>query len=391
MFKYNFDKKVDRLGTGAVKWDIITKEYSDDEIIPLWVADMDFEVPKEVRENIEKRLEHEIFGYTMVPDSYYEAAIGWFDKKHGWKVEKDWMVFTPGVVTGLNALVRTFSDEGDDIIIQTPVYHQFPKVIESTGRNIVDNPLIERDGDYSMDFDNLKKVITDKTKILILCNPHNPVGRSWTEQELRELGEICLENDILVISDEIHSDLVYGENEHFVYSKLGKKFEDKSIVCTAPNKTFNIAGLKTANIVIANDDLRKEFEEELDRLSIGGPTILGMIAQESVYKYGWDWYEGMMEYVEGNIDYVVDYINKNIPKIKVKKPESTYLLWLDCRDLGMEGEELSKFFIEKCKVLFNDGEVFGSEYNSYVRMNIATRRDLLTKALDNMKREIDKL
>ena len=391
MGKYNFDKVVDRVGTGSVKWQMPLDEYNDEEIIPLWVADMDFEVPREVRENISKRIEHEIFGYTMIPDSYYKAAIDWFEKKHDWKLEKDWMVFTPGVVPGINSLVRTFTQAGDDILIQTPVYHQFAKVIKSTGRNIIENPLIEEDGDYRMDFDNLKEVITNKTKLLILCNPHNPVGRSWTESELRELGEICIENNILVISDEIHSDLVFEPSVHTVYSKLGKEFEENSIICTAPNKTFNIAGLKTANIIIPNPKLRNDFEVELEKLSIGGPTILGMIAQESAYKYGWDWYEEMMDYIEGNIDYVVDYIEKNIPKIKVKKPESTYLLWLDCSQLGMKSEELSNFFVEKCKVLFNAGEDFGEEYNSYLRMNIATRRDLLTKALDSMKREIDKL
>lgn len=385
MAKYDFGKIVDRNGTNAVKWDSLKNEYPNKEIIPLWVADMDFEVPKEVRENISKRLEQNVYGYTMIPDSYYDAAIGWFKKKHNWEVEKDWIVFTPGVVPGVNYIIRTFTNPGDEIIIQTPVYHQFENTIRSTGRVVVDNPLIEDDGYYTFDLENLKEKITDRTKMLILCNPHNPVGRSWTERELKELGKICLENDILVLSDEIHSDLVFKPNEHFVYSKLGKEFEENCIISTAPNKTFNIAGLKTANLIIPNDKLRKEFKIELEKMAIGGPTIFGMIAQESAYKYGWDWYEEMMQYIEGNIDFVVEYIEKNIPKIKTYKPESTYLLWLDCRELGLEGQKLIDFFIEECGIYFNSGEVFGKEYAGYVRMNVATRRDLLDQALQSMK------
>ena len=391
MAKYNFDRDIRRIGSHTVKWDGAIAEYKDPNIIPLWVADMDFEVPREVKESIEKRIEHEIFGYTMISDSYYEAIEKWYRENYGWEIDSEWIVFSPGVVPGLNAIIRAFSEEGDEIIVQTPVYHQFQNTIKITGRQVVENPLIEEDGKYSMDFENLKELIGPRTKMLILCNPHNPVGRSWREDELKKLGEICLENNILVVSDEIHSDLVYEPSKHRVFSQVDPRFRENSIICTAPNKTFNIAGLKTGNIIIEDTSLRDRYKETLDSLGLSGANLLGLVAQEACYKNGHEWYKEMLSYVEGNIDFAVSYIEENIPKIRVEKPEATYLLCLDCRELPYRGHDLMDFFVKDAGVLLNQGESFGSNYDSHMRMNLATSRKNIEKALEKIKTAIDSL
>ncbi len=390
MNDYNFDNIIDRKGTGCKKWDMISKDYGDD-VIPLWIADMDFEIPYEISESIKKRADHPILGYTMAPDTYYEAVIDWFKKIHNWVIEKEYIQFTPGVVPGINAIISTFTKPGDDVIIQTPVYHPFARLIKNNGCNVVENPLKLEDGYYSMDFDNLEEVITKRTRLLILCSPHNPIGRVWKREELEKLGEICVENEILVVSDEIHADIVYPPNEHIVFSNINQRLANNSIICTAPNKTFNIAGLQTANIVIQNEKLRNEFEIQLEKLCIPGGTIFGIIAQETAYRNGESWYKELIKYLNENVDYVVKFFETRIPKIKVKKPEGTYLLWLDCSALNMNEEELVDFFIKDCKVLLNEGSIFGKGYELFQRMNVATSRKVLQEALERIETEVNKL
>jgi len=389
--KYSFDEKVDRIGSNGLKWDLINRTYNDSEIIPLWVADMDFKVPEEIGDAIRKRLEHPIFGYSLTPPSYYKAAINWFDKRFQWKVEKGWMKFAPGVVSGIKTIVAAYTKPGDEIIIQTPVYHPFYSIIKNNGCQVIKNPLTCNDGRYEMDFDNLEKIITKKTKMIILCSPHNPVGRVWTVEELKRVGEICIKNNVLVVVDEIHADIVYKPNIHTVFASINEEFADNSIICTAPNKTFNIAGFKTANIIIKNEKLRNQYILQMEKDCIEGATTLGAVAQEAAYTSGEEWYQGLMEYLAGNIDFTLEFFDKRIPKIKIRKPEGTYLLWLDCSGLNMKPEELSNFFLKKCKVWLNDGSMFGHDGAMFQRMNIGTSRVVLQEALERIEREVNKL
>ncbi|WP_346899455.1 MalY/PatB family protein [Clostridium sp. UBA7503] len=359
--------------------------------MPLWVADMDFKVPEEIGDAIRKRLEHPIFGYSLTPPSYYKAAINWFDKRFQWKVEKGWMKFAPGVVSGIKTIVAAYTKPGDEIIIQTPVYHPFYSIIKNNGCQVIKNPLTCNDGRYEMDFDNLEKIITKKTKMIILCSPHNPVGRVWTVEELKRVGEICIKNNVLVVVDEIHADIVYKPNIHTVFASINEEFADNSIICTAPNKTFNIAGFKTANIIIKNEKLRNQYILQMEKDCIEGATTLGAVAQEAAYTSGEEWYQGLMEYLAGNIDFTLEFFDKRIPKIKIRKPEGTYLLWLDCSGLNMKPEELSNFFLKKCKVWLNDGSMFGHDGAMFQRMNIGTSRVVLQEALERIEREVNKL
>lgn len=386
--KYDFDKGVNRYNTSSVKWDGTTYLYGEKDIIPMWVADMDYEVAENIIEDIKNRLDNRVLGYSFIGESYYEGVIHWYKKIHNWDINKEWIKFSPGIVPGLNLLIGALTQAGDDVIIQSPVYHKFQVIIEKNKCNVLENPLKIVDGKYEMDFDNLEKIITEKTKVLILCNPHNPVGRVWKDWELKRLGEICLKNNIVVISDEIHCDIVYKPNLHRVFTRVDKRFEENTIVCTAPNKTFNIAGLKTGNMIIANKELRHKYNEACDAQFISGPTIFGAIAQESAYKKGELWYREMLKYLEDNMDYAVKYFQEKIPEIKTYKPEGTYLLWLDCRDLKVKSEDLNQFFIEKCKVLLNEGHSFSKSYNGYQRMNIATSRQVLEQALKRIEEGI---
>lgn len=389
--KYDFNEKVERLGSNCIKWDLINRTYNDSEIIPLWVADMDFKVPEEIGDAIRERLEHPIFGYSLTPSSYYKAAINWFYKRFGWRVEKPWMKFAPGVVPGLKTIVAAYTKPGDEIIIQTPVYHPFYNIIKNNGCQVVENPLIYKDGRYEMDFDNLEKVISKKTKMIILCSPHNPVGRVWTKEELKRVGEVCIKNNVLVVADEIHADIVYEPNVHTVFASISEEFADNSIICTAPNKTFNIAGLKTANIIIKNEKLREQYVLQMEKDCIEGPTTLGSVAQEAAYTSGEEWYQDLMKYLTENIDFTLDFFKKRIPRIKVRRPEGTYLLWIDCSGLNMKPEELSDFFLKKCKVWLNDGSMFGHAGAMFQRMNIGTSRVVLEEALERIEREVNKL
>lgn len=389
--KYDFNEKVERLGSNCIKWDLINRTYNDSEIIPLWVADMDFKVPEEIGDAIRERLEHPIFGYSLTPSSYYKAAINWFYKRFCWRVEKPWMKFAPGVVPGLKTIVAAYTKPGDEIIIQTPVYHPFYNIIKNNGCQVVENPLIYKDGRYEMDFDNLENVISKKTKMIILCSPHNPVGRVWTKEELKRVGEICIKNNVLVVADEIHADIVYEPNVHTVFASISEEFADNSIICTAPNKTFNIAGLKTANIIIKNEKLREQYILQMEKDCIEGPTTLGSVAQEAAYTSGEEWYQDLMKYLTENIDFALDFFEKRIPRIKIRRPEGTYLLWIDCSELNMKPEELSDFFLKKCKVWLNDGSMFGHAGAMFQRMNIGTSRVVLKEALERIEREVNKL
>lgn len=384
--KYNFDKEVCRKGSNCSKWDSVSND-----VIPLWIADMDFEVPKEVRENIEKRLQHEVFGYTFIGDSYYDAVTSWMKEIHDWDIKREWIKFVPGVVPGLSFLIAALTNPGDEIIVQTPVYHQFFNVIRNNGCKVIENQLINNNGYYTMDYEDLEAKINHSTKMIILCSPHNPVGRVWTKEELRKVSDIALRNNVLVVCDEIHSDIVFGHNKHNVFSTISKEAEENCVICTAPNKTFNIAGLKTANFIIPNKDIRDKFDIYLEKVHITAPTIFGAIAQESVYNYGQEWYRELIKYLNDNIEFVVDFINTRIPKLKVVKPEGTYLLWVDFSAIKMDSEERNNRLINEAGLVFNKGSVFGKCGENYERINIATQRDILKDAMNRLEKFINKL
>lgn len=387
--KYSFDERIERRNTNSIKWDTAERSYGDKDIIPLWIADMDFKVPQEIVDAIKERADHGVFGYTRRSPESYASVIGWMKRRYNWEIEREWIKFAPGVVPGLNIIVQAYTKPGDEIIIQTPVYHPFYSIVKNNGCQIVENPLKCVKGKYEMDFENLKKIITKKTRMIILCSPHNPVGRVWTKEELIQLGNIALENNILVVVDEIHGDLVYKPNVHTVFASISEEFADNSIICTAPNKTFNIAALKTANIIIKNKKLRNQYALQFEKSFIEGPTVLGDIAQTAAYTQGEQWYEEMMKYVEDNLEFTLNFFKTRIPKIKIARPEGTYLLWLDCSGLHMNNEDLNNFFIKKCKVWFNNGATFGKAGENFVRLNIATSRGVLQEAYERIEREIN--
>lgn len=388
---YNFHKIINRRGTMSVKWDNLKNLYGREDLLPLWVADMDFEAPPEVIRALMERADHGVYGYTFVSDEYYEAVMGWMKRRHNWQVEKEWITFTPGVIPALSYAIRAFTQPGDKIIIQTPVYHPFYHAIEANERLIVKNPLIYKDGKYHMDFDHLERNIDDRVKMLILCSPHNPVGRVWTKDELGKLADICFKYDILVVSDEIHFDIVYKGHEHTVFANLSYEASQNCVVLTAPSKTFNLAGLQVSNAIIPNELLRLKFRNELNKDHILSPNVFGERALIAAYNRSEGWLEALLEYLEENRDFFIEYMEKNIPKLKPVKPEGTYLIWVDCTELGMNPKQLRDFFVNKCKLALNDGQMFGEEGSLFQRFNIGCPRSILEEALHRIEIAVNNL
>ncbi|MFT4412859.1 MalY/PatB family protein [Fredinandcohnia humi] len=389
--KYDFNEPIDRLQTGSVKWDEVENLFGDKDILPMWVADMDFKAPQPVINALRNRVDHGIFGYTTRTDSYYEAIIGWMKRRHNWSIEKEWICYSPGVVPALSIIVQTFTNPGDKIIVQPPVYYPFMSVIEQNGREILRNPLIEVNGRYQMDFEDLRQKLDPSVKMIILSSPHNPVGRVWTKEELVTLGEICAEHNILVISDEIHFDLVYKEYVHIPYASISKEFAQNSIVCTAPSKTFNLAGMQTSNIIIPNKTHRDRFKKAVENLAIGLTSTFGVTALISAYEEGDEWLDQLLEYLKGNLEFLNEFIESSIPEVKVIQPEATYLVWLDCRALGIDAKELEKLNRKQAKVAFDEGYIFGQEGAGFTRINIACPRSILEEGLTRFSNAIKSL
>lgn len=393
--QYNFDQVISRTGTDCIKWDFyghgsVPVEWNgcegENRTLPLWVADMDFPSPKPVIDALVKRAQHGFFGYTGLTKDYYEAVIQWMKKRHGWEIEQEWIVNTPGVVNGLHQIVQTFVKPGEKVLVQPPVYHPFYHAIENNDAVIARNPLLYNDGRYEMDFDDLAAKAADPdVKMLILCHPHNPIGRVWTPDELHRLGEICLENGVLVVSDEIHGDLIFSGNRFTPYGMLDADLAQNAIICTAPSKTFNLPGLKMSNIIITNADLREPFKQTLTRSGIYGANAFGVVAVKAAYREGGDWLAQVWAYIEANFRFLVNYLHKNLPEIKPVPLEGTYLVWLDCRALEMEEESLNRLLLEEAKVYLDEGTVFGPEGSGFLRVNIACPRSILAEALERMK------
>lgn len=384
--KYNFDEIIDRSTSHCVKIEKLKAVFGRDDLLPLWVADMDFLSPPAITEALLERTRHGIFGYTVPNGGYYESIINWLKNRHNYEVKQDEITFVPGVVKAFAFAIDVFTKENDKIIIQPPVYHPFRIVTQSLNRQVVNNPLILENGRQRIDFDGLRKIIAENDcKMLIFCSPHNPGGRVWDEDELKELAEICYDNNILVISDEIHADLVLSGFNHRPFVTVSEKARENSITLMAPSKTFNIAGIVSSFAVIHNKELQKKYLNFLSPRELNQGTIFAFTATEAAYKHGEEWLDQLLDYVQKNIDFVDSFLKKNIPQIKVIRPEATFLVWLDCRELGLPQRELIDLFVNKAKLALNDGTVFGREGEGFMRLNVGTPLSNIGKALENLK------
>jgi cystathionine beta-lyase len=388
---WNFDGPVNREGTDCIKYDLREEIFGMKNIIPMWVADMDFLTPDFVVESLHKRLDHEIFGYSFRSSEYYQSIINWIRNRHNWTVEKEWITFSPGIVPALNFCTLAFTQSGDSIIVQPPVYFPFFSAAESHGRNLIHNRLTESDGKWCMDFDSLVSVIDDKTKMIIISNPHNPVGRVWTPEELYTLADICLKYNILIISDEIHCDLVLPGYIHTPLASLSEKIAEITITLIAPSKTFNLAGLSTSSVIISNPVLKKSFNRIVDNLHIGGGNIFGTTASIAAYTHGYKWLDALLDYIDHNVEYVKKYCSEMIPEIIPVQPEATYMIWLDCRKFGMNGKELQNFFVSKAGVGMNEGSTFGAGGEGFMRMNLGTTHQTVIKAMEQIEKAVSTL
>lgn len=385
--RYNFDEIIDRRNSDSIKWGQLEELYGDEDVLPLWIADMDFRSADEIVEAIKERADHGVFGYIYMKDSFYQSIIDWVKRRFNWEIKKEWILFTPGVVMGFNIGVRELVDKGDKVLVQPPVYPPFYRVLDNNGRVPLENPL-KHDGErYVMDFEDLEEKAADSS-LIMLCNPHNPVGRVWTREELDRLGQICVENDITIISDEIHCDFTLKGVEHTPMASLSKELEQQTITLMAPSKTFNIAGLTTSVAIIPNEELREKYTKALEAMEVGNPTIFGALALETAYKHGEEWLDEVMVYVEDNIDYAIQYIKKNIPEIKVDRPDGTYLLWLDFGSLNKSNDEIEKALIEEGKVALNDGRPYGTGGDGFFRLNIGCPRSILKDGLQRIEKAV---
>lgn len=398
MTTYNFDKIINRKGTNCLKYDFAVERGKPAEVLPLWVADMDFQVSEEITKSLHAAVEHGIYGYTQPKDPYYNAIMNWMKKNHQWETKREWIVKTPGVVFALGAAVKAFTKPGDAVLIQNPVYYPFTNIIRDNDRRVIDNTLVyekrvtEGKSQYSIDYEDFeRKIVQENIKLFILCNPHNPVGRVWTREELQYLGEICLRHHVIVVSDEIHNDFVYPGFEHTVFANVDPRFAEFTVTCTAPSKTFNLAGLQISNIFIPNETLREAFQKEIDKTGYDEPNALGAVACEAAYRGGQEWLDQLRAYLLENLNFLRAYLQEKIPQIHLVEPEGTYLVWLDCSELGISGKELDQFIVEKAGLWLDGGAMFGPSGADFQRVNIACPKATLELALDKLKAAVDNL
>lgn len=398
MATYNFDKIINRKGTNCLKYDYAVERGKPADVLPLWVADMDFTVSEEITKSLHAAVDHGIYGYTQPKDAYYNAITNWMEKNHNWKTKREWIMKTPGVVFALGAAVKAFTEPGDAVLIQNPVYYPFTNIIRDNDRRVIDNTLVyekrvtEGKSQYSIDYEDFeRKIVQENIKLFILCNPHNPVGRVWNREELQYLGEICLRHHVIVVSDEIHNDFVYPGFEHTVFANVDPRFAEFTVTCTAPSKTFNLAGLQISNIFISNETLREAFQKEIDKTGYDEPNALGAVACEAAYRGGQEWLDQLRAYLLENLNFLRAYLQEKIPQIHLVEPEGTYLVWLDCSELGISGKELDQFIVEKAGLWLDGGAMFGPSGADFQRVNIACPRATLELALDKLKAAVDNL
>ena len=389
--KFNFDKIIDRTNNFSAKWSEMNKNFGTNNLLPMWVADMDFLTAPCVMEALKDRLEQGIFGYTTRPSSYNESIVNWLDNRFSWKINQEWLMFSPAVITSISLLIQNLTQKNDKIMIQEPVYSPFHSIVESNERNLVISPLVKLDdGSYVMDYEDIEAKIKD-VKVFILCNPHNPVGRVWTREELTRLGEICLKHNVLVISDEIHSDIILKNHKHTPFASISKEFSENTITCMAPTKTFNLAGLQSSFLVISNPYYYEVMDKAFSILDIKRNNAFSLVATEAAYNYGEDWLYELIKYIEDNVDFAIDYIKNHMPQLKVKKPAGTYLLWVDFSNLNVDKKDLKNALINKGRIALSDGSSFGIGGDGYYRINLACPRSMVLEGLKRIEFAIKSL
>lgn len=389
MKKYDFDRIIPRTGTNSVKYDGVLPTFGSEDVVPLWVADMDFRCPEPVVEALRKRVDHGIYGYTFIPESYYESLAGWLEKRYQWVISREWVVFSPGVVAALHLAVNAFTRPGDGVIVQPPVYFPFFSAVKENDRRLIYNRLKREGSRYTIDWDDLREKAGMGARMLLFCHPHNPVGRCWTAGELETLAEICHEYDLLLLSDEIHADLTLPGFSHLPMAALNREIAGHTITCVSASKTFNLAGLATSAVIISNDELREKFQLFCKKVHTGTGNLFGYIAAEAAYRYGEEWLNQLLEYLSENIMFARDFFRKYIPSIEPIPTEATYLMWLDCRKLGFSSDELGDFMVKQAGIGLNNGAMFGPGGEGFMRLNVACPRALLVKALTRLRRAID--
>ena len=376
--KYDFDRPVSRRGTDSYKWDSAESE----GVLPMWVADMDFRTASAITDALRRRVEHGIFGYTRVPDSYYEAVSSWFSRRHGWAIDRDWIVYTSGVVPAISAVIKALTVPGDKVLVQTPVYNCFFSSIRNNGCEMVSSPLVFADNTYTIDYEDLEHKAADpKVKVMLLCNPHNPAGRVWKREELAHIGEICIRRGITVVSDEIHCELVFPEHRYTPFASISEDFLRHSVTCISPSKAFNIAGLQIANIVCADADRRARIDRAINDNEVCDVNPFGVIATQAAYNEGEEWLDQLIDYLHANYLYMRDFCREHLPEFPVAALEGTYLVWMDCRKLGMSSEELERRLVSEARLWLNAGTMYGAEGEGFMRWNIACPRNTLTEGL----------
>ncbi|MDD6798525.1 MAG: pyridoxal phosphate-dependent aminotransferase [Clostridia bacterium] len=390
MENIDFDKVIERKDTDCLKYDFAVKRGRPEGVLPLWVADMDFKTSQKILDAIEERVRHGIFGYTESREKYFEAVAGWMKRKHNWEVKREWLVKTPGVVFALAMAVRAYTEPKDAVLIQQPVYYPFTEVIEDNKRVVVSNDLVlGEDGKYHIDFDDFeRKIVENNIHLFLFCSPHNPVSRVWTEDEVTKIGQICHKHNVIIVSDEIHEDFVFGDRKHYVLANLKKEFEDILVTCTSPAKTFNLAGLQISNIFIPNEKLRLKFKREIAAAGYSQLNTIGLTACEAAYNYGDEWYDAVMKYIAGNIDFMREYIRTELPQLKMTEPEGTYLVWVDFRGLGLSEHKLEELVVKKANLWLDSGAIFGKVGEGFERFNVACPRSILKQAMEQLKTAI---
>lgn len=391
MKKYDFDKLINRKGTGSMKYDSLAERFGHSDLLPLWVADMDFETPSFIVEALKKRMEHPVFGYSTIPKDYWPTVCQWISEHHDWQVEPEWLTYIPGVVKGIGMAINVFVKEDEKVIIQPPVYHPFRLVPFNNGREVVYNPLRRKpDGLYEMDFENLEQVVDEKCRMLILSNPHNPGGMVWDRETLARLAEFCYKRNILVISDEIHCDMTLWGNKHIPFASVSPEAEACSITFGAPSKTFNIAGIVSSYAVVPNDELRKTFYDWLEANELNWPNMFAIIATQAAFRKGEEWRREMLCYVEKNILFVEEFCCERIPQIHPVRPQASFLVWLDCTDFALSQRELVSLFVDKAGLALNDGSIFGKGGEGFMRLNVGCPQSILREALERLEKAVNR-
>lgn len=391
MKKYDFDTYIDRIGTDCEKYEDMKSVFGTDQVIPLWIADMDFATADFIVEAMERRMKHPIFGYTFRPQCYFDAIRGWVYRHSGWDIDTSWIAFSPGVVAGVTFGMLSCTKEGDGVVIQPPVYHPFGNTIRYNHRTVLNNPLIQdpATGEYRIDFDDLDQKLA-QAKAFILCNPHNPTGRVFTREELLKIGELCKKHDVTIISDEIHCDFIFQPHEHIHIASLTEDLANRTITLIAPSKSFNVAGFSTAAAIIPSPERHAAYQAEVDKIHIENGNIFGSVALKTAYEQGDEWMRQLLEYLQGNVDFVYDFMTANIPSVHCYKPEATFLMWLDFRKWGMTQEELNRFLVHEAGLGLGDGSVYGIEGTGFQRLNIGTPRSVLQRAMNQLLEAVRK-